>query len=210
MINLGLVDDHTLFRQSLKDFLEYRSNYPLHVAIEASNGEELKTVLKTNYKNNTLPDLILMDIQMPVMDGRQATSLVKQLYPAIKIICLSQFINEYLVIDMLKRGADGFLTKSADLNVLIDGINAVLKNDIFIDRHTTERTGSFSKDVLSEQQIAFLRLCVSDLSYKEIAAEMYLSCRTVENYRDELFRKLNIRSRTGLALYAVKSGLTSL
>jgi DNA-binding NarL/FixJ family response regulator len=135
--------------------------------------------------------------------------LVQKSYPLVKVICLSPFINETLVADFLERGAQGILSKNADLSTLSMAIDTVSKNKTIVENRAIRNTDKQSKVDFSERQMHFLHLCASDMSYKEIAAEMQLSYKTIDNYRDELFRKLNTRSRTGLALYAIRYGLAT-
>lgn len=209
MIKLGLVHDHVLFCQSIKLALERETDTLMQVLFCVSNREELMTRLEANYLVDMLPDLLLLDIQMPVIYGRHAIPFLQKSYPSIKVICLSPFINENLVANLLERGAQGILSKNADLSTLTRTINAVCKNKIIVENQAIQKTDSHSKMVLSERQVHFLHLCASDMSYKEIAAKMQLSYKTIDNYRDDLFRKLNTRSRTGLALYAIRYGLAS-
>lgn len=209
-IHIAIVDDHTLFRQGLTSLL---SEYPeIKVAFEAANGADLKERLATT----TAPDVVLMDINMPVMDGYETTQWMKQHYPDVKILALSTFEDDKPIIKMLKNGAGGYLVKESRIADVVTAIRTIHEHGYFLNELISAKMLRSIQDnptpgalqvQLSDNEITFLRLCCSELTYKEIAAEMKLSPHTIDNYRQELFDRLAIKSRTGLVLFAIKNEL---
>ena len=183
--------------------------------MEAVNGDDLLTQLQNA---DVHPKVILSDIMMPVMNGRELTLTVKKLYPDIKVIALSSLHHEDTVVDMFRCGAKGFITKNVEPEDLIKALHTVINNQYFLFDGENENIFSSYHGVhcnktehsLTEKQIQFLQLCASDLTYKAIAEKLQISPRTVDSYRDNLFEKLNIKSRSGLVLYAVQNGFIDL
>ncbi|MRG44480.1 response regulator [Chitinophaga sp. SYP-B3965] len=209
-IAIAIVDDHTLFRQGLMSLLsEY---HEISIVFEAANGVEMKEKIT----RNPLPDVILMDINMPVMDGYEAAKWLKQNYPDIKILALSTFEEDKPIINMLKSGVGGYLLKESRITEVVKAITVMHTQGYFLNElisakmlRNIQTDASFPSltSRLTSNEITFLRLCCSELTYKEIANEMKLSPHTIDNYRQELFEKLSIRSRTGLVLYAIKNDI---
>ncbi len=209
-IHIAIVDDHTLFRQGLTSLL---SEYPeIKVAFEAANGSDLKERLAAT----TAPDVVLMDINMPVMDGYETTQWLKQHYPDVKVLALSTFEDDKPIIKMLKNGAGGYLVKESRIADVVTAIRTIHEQGYFLNELISAKMLRSIQDnptpgalqvQLSDNEITFLRLCCSELTYKEIAAEMKLSPHTIDNYRQELFDRLAIKSRTGLVLFAIKNEL---
>jgi DNA-binding NarL/FixJ family response regulator len=208
-IKLAIVDDHTLFRNGLAALL---NEFPaLEVIFQANNGAHLQELIKTY----ALPDVILMDINMTVMNGHQSTAWLKANYPTVKVIALSMLNDEKEVITMLRNGACGYMVKESDPKELLEGIKAVHQNGIFLNELVSGKLlhaviHQKRDDEFNLRELDFLKLCCSELTYKEMASEMCVSVRTIDNYRDSLFNKLNLRSRTGLVLYAIKHHLVNL
>ncbi len=182
--------------------------------MEAVNGNDLLTQLQ---KADILPTVILSDIIMPVMDGRELTITIKKLYPHIKVIALSSLHHEDTVIDMFRCGAKGFMTKSIEPDSFIKALHTVINNQYFLFDGINENIFSSSNAIhcnknhsLTEKQIQFVQLCATDLTYKAIAEKLEISPRTVDAYRDHLFEKLNIKSKAGLVLYAMQNGFIEL
>lgn len=205
-VTLSLVDDHVMLRNGLAKLLE---SMDFAIISEADNGKEFIAKLEAGF----IPDVVLMDINMPVQDGFDTTSWLKTHYPLVPVLALSMYDNEYSIIRMLKCGARGFVVKDANpehlgsaiadviskgfhYSDLVNGkvLHAILKED---DKMTPVQK-------LTEREIAFLRLSATELTYQQIAAEMFVSPRTVDGYRDQLFEKLGVRSRVGLVIYAIK------
>jgi DNA-binding NarL/FixJ family response regulator len=212
MTNIAIADDHVLFRKLLRQFIEEKLQMP--VLFEAGNGKELLSLLSSR-EEQKMPDIIIMDIGMPVMNGQEATSAVKAKYPSIKILAISSMVHEHTLRDMLQRGAHGFVSKNAAPDVLDEAIKTVITGKLYIqEQMLPERQVKYAlhepKPFLSHKQLTFLQLCVSDKSYKEIASDMQVSPNTVESYREDLFKKLNIKTRQGLVIYAFMTGLIAL
>jgi DNA-binding NarL/FixJ family response regulator len=205
-ISIAIVDDHTLFRSGLASLI---SEFEIiKVAFEASNGIDLQEKIKTN------PEIqvILMDINMPIMDGYASTKWIKDHYPKIHVLALSMFEEENAIIGMLKAGAGGYMLKESKPSELLFAIKSIIEkgfyiNDLVSGRLLVSLKQDNVKPVFSEKELIFLQFCSTELTYKEIASEMNISPRTVDNYRESLFAKLNIKSRTGLVVYGIKHGL---
>ena len=201
-ILIAIVDDHTLFRNGLSALM--REFAELKVVFEAENGEQMQQMLS----KPPLPKVILMDINMPFMDGYQATLWVKEKYPQVKVLALSMFDDDKAVIRMIKCGAGGYILKESKPRELLEAIKAVAEKGVYINELVSGKlmrsvTDNDQKPEFSKKELEFLKLCCSELTYKEIADKMYVSPRTVDNYRESLFEKLSLKSRAGLILYAV-------
>jgi DNA-binding NarL/FixJ family response regulator len=208
-IKFAIVDDHSLFRNGLAALM---IKFPdLQLVFQASNGEELKEILP----QQQLPDIILMDINMPEMNGHQATSWLKKNYPTIKVLALSMFNEEKEVITMLRNGACGYLVKESDPKDLLSAIKTVHEDGFYFNELVSGKLlhsilHQKNPELFSLRELEFLKLCCTELTYKEMASELCVSVRTIDNYRDALFNKLNLRSRTGLVLYAIKNHIANL
>jgi DNA-binding NarL/FixJ family response regulator len=202
-ILIAIVDDHTLFRDGVASLMgEFEE---LKVVFEAENGEQMQHKLA----KHPLPQVILMDINMPVMDGYLATKWVKENYPQIRVLALSMFEDDKAVIRMIKSGAGGYVLKESKPRELLEAIKTINEKGVFINEMVSGKlirkmTDNDSPD-FSRKEFEFLRLCCSELTYKEIAEQMFVSPRTVDNYRESLFLKLNLKTRTGLVLYAIQN-----
>lgn len=208
-----LVDDHALLRNGLATLI---SNLGFDVMYECSNGKQL--IEKIDKKN--LPDLILMDINMPEMDGFEATLWLKKHYPLVNVIALSMYDDENAIIRMIKNGARGYMLKDTNPNELKQAIESVMAKGFYYSDLVSGRLIRSIQDDddddtdtrkrllgLSEKEIEFLKFAASEMTYKEIAQQMHLSPRTIDGYRDELFQTLNVKSRVGLVLFAIKNGI---
>lgn len=215
MANIALVDDHALLRNGLATLVK---NLGHTVLLEAYNGKDFINKLNAS----PLPDLVLMDINMPEMDGYDTTQWLKEHHPKVMVMALSMYDTEGAILRMMKCGAKGYILKDsepAELKEALDSLFARgyyysdLVNDKIIDAlNNIDGNNHETKSLvqLTEKESEFLKLACTDLTYKEIADRMQLSPRTVENYRDALFDKLNVKSRIGLAMFAVKNGLVQL
>lgn len=207
-IVIAIVDDHTLFRSGLSSLLaEFEE---IIVAFEAKNGIELQEKLK----NNANVQILLMDINMPIMDGYATTKWVKENFPAIHVLALSMFEDEKAIIGMLKAGAGGYMLKESRPADLLFAIKSVLEKGFYLNEMVSGRLLNTLKNnpkpLFTEKELIFLQYCSTELTYKEIADKMNISPRTVDNYRESLFAKLNIKSRTGLVVYGIKNELITI
>lgn len=218
MIKVMIADDQELIRQSLKIVLS--TNSDIKVVDTVCNGKEVFNSIK---KNN--PDIILMDIRMPEMDGVQCTKFVKESYPNIKIIVLTTFDDDEYVFDALKYGASGYLLKGVSMNELIEGIRtvasgrAMLNPDIAMKvvRLFSEmakdnlgiKVNDKNVDAIVNAEWKVIQLVGRGMSNKEIAKELYLSEGTARNYISQILNKLDLRDRTQLAIWAVETGIAS-
>jgi DNA-binding NarL/FixJ family response regulator len=212
MIKVVLVDDHALLRSGLAGIV---SELGYSVLYECDNGRQLIGQID---KRET-PDLVLMDINMPVMDGFETTLWLKKNAPLINVIALSMFDDERSIIRMIRNGAQGYILKDISSAELKTAIDAVITTGYYYSELVTGSLVHAAKKVdgdeldpcrefnLGEKEIQFLRLACMEMTYKEIAEKMYLSPRTIDGYRDELFLKLGVKSRVGLVLFAIKNGI---
>jgi DNA-binding NarL/FixJ family response regulator len=207
LIRIGIVDDHTLFRDGLVNLLEEFTE--VVVVFKAKDGIGMQQVLDAGNP----PDIILMDINMPNMDGHEATAWVKARFPLVHILALSMYEDDLNIIKMLKKGADGYVLKECNASELMQAITSIMRNGYYLNELVSgklmnsirEEQGEGTARQLTARELEFLELCCTELTYKEIADRMNVSPRTVDGYRDALFEKLSIKSRTGLVLYAIKN-----
>lgn len=212
-LKIALADDHNLFRKGVEELIEDFDN--MEVLFSMPNGQELVNRLATT---NVLPDVCLLDINMPELNGFETAAIIKERWPDIKLLAVSVYDSEFNIIGMLRAGAGGYVLKDAQPEALKAAIEGVYKNGFY---HSELVTGKILHQLISqpqevnssqlnEKEIHFLKLCCSEMTYKEIADEMGVSHRTIDGYRDQLFNKLNIKSRTGLVMYALKTGISTL
>jgi DNA-binding NarL/FixJ family response regulator len=213
-INLAIVDDHKIFRNGLKATLE---DYPdFKLLIEASNGRELIGQLATH-----APDVILMDIKMPEMDGMQTTAYIHQHFKEIKVLALSMHNEDKYIVDMMKVGASGYLLKNAEPEEIIEAIQTVYDKGFYFNEHLSVTLikqlvgpGNYIDSApqqvdLNDREIEVLKLVCQEHSNQEIADKIFLSVRTVEGYRARLFEKTGSKNLVGLVIFAIKKGIIS-
>ncbi len=211
-IKISLADDHVILRDGLEALLNKFEE--CEVIATASNGEEILDQLK----KGIVPDVLILDINMPVMDGYQTAEYIKKHYPKIKMLVLTMYDSEFPTIKLLQSGVKGILKKDVHPDDFRKAINTVYRNGIHMSSAITERVMSLlvtdddqkskmESVKLSEQEIAFLKLSATDHTYKEIAAALKISFHTLENMRIALFDKLGVKSRQGLMTYAMKNGI---
>jgi DNA-binding NarL/FixJ family response regulator len=214
--NIAVVDDHTLFRKGLISLINVFPNFD--VILEASNGKDF--IQRLNPEQ--LPEIVLMDISMPEMDGYATCEWLKSHYPSIKVLALSTMDAETAIIKMIRSGAKGYIVKDADLSELKLAFSELLSIGFFynelvsrkvihsISRIVEDNDAVTALQKLSDNELNFLRLSCSEKTYQEIANEMFKSEKTIDGYRAELFKKLNVSSRVGMVMYAIKNGIVQL
>jgi DNA-binding NarL/FixJ family response regulator len=208
-IRIALVDDHRLFRSGIASLIDDFDSYT--IIFEAGDGEEM--IQKINPKLK--PHIILLDINMPRMNGIITARWLRDNHPDINIIVLSMFEDAEKVLTMVRMGVKGYLLKDAEPNEFEDALHKVSQNEVyypeFVTRHLVDSINTdFNLAKLNSREVEFLKLAATELTYKEIADHMCISSRTVDGYRDQLFEKLQIKSRIGLVLYAIKHKLIDL
>lgn len=210
-IKIALVDDHVIFRKSLGVLIGLLADF--EIILEAGNGRELIDQLKVK----PVPDIVLLDITMPVMDGVETAWWLKQHHPGIKVVALSMIKNDFIIIRMLKNGARGYILKDCEPNDLRAALHQVHEKGFYYNELITPKMkakdgqeADIPKIMFSEQELIFLRWACTEKNHKEIAEEMRVSPRTIDGYRDSLFKKLHVNSRVGIALYAIKNELVQL
>ncbi|MBK7587846.1 MAG: response regulator transcription factor [Bacteroidetes bacterium] len=209
--NIVIVDDHILIAKAIASIVNEHLNY--QVLYEVSNRKMLMEKM-ANAKN--IPDIVLLDISMPIMNGFETAAWLKLTHPDVLILTLSMQDDDDSLIKMIKAGAKGYLLKNVEPNELIQALDALItKGYYFPDWAATKvfnnvgfaiEKGDDQKVKISDREKEFLSFVCTEYTYKEIAEKMYCSPRTVEGYRDALFDKLNLKSRVGLAMYAIKNG----
>ena len=206
-----IVDDHTLIAKAIAGIIDNFDNYD--VLFEAENG---KALIEKMNKTNRVPDIVLLDISMPVMDGFETAKWLLQQHPEVLVLVLSMQDDDYALIKMLKSGAKGYLHKNAHPVELEKALNTLVKNSYYYPEWASGKIFSNiagsdnNKDLLpfiSEREKEFLQYATTELTYKDMAEKMCCSNRTVEGYRNALFEKLGLRTRTGLVVYAIKHGI---
>ncbi|MBT8317641.1 MAG: response regulator transcription factor [Lutibacter sp.] len=211
-IDIIIVDDHLLFSQALNGLI---SNFKeFNVLAVLSNGKDVVDYVSNH---NKLPQIVLMDIQMPIMNGIEATQWLKDNRPEIKVLALSMEAEENTILKMLRAGAKGYLLKDIHPRILQHALKEVHKVGFYYTENITntllnsiDKPEQSSAIKLKERELEFLKLCCSEMTYKQIAEHMFLSPKTVENYREALFEKLEAKTRIGLVLYAIKEKIVIL
>lgn len=213
-IVVALADDHQLVRNSIARLVE---SFPrCFVVFQADNGEDMINYLKK--KTTIYPDILLLDISMPIMDGFETVTELTKSFPSIRVIALTMNTSEQSVVKMLKKGARGFLSKNTEAHELQRAIETVYDKGFYLPEEFSWKLASGIRDIndmpaepseLSEKEKEFLRFNCSDLTTDGIAKKMFVSARTVEGYRIGLYEKLKVRTRMGLAFYAIQNGIVS-
>lgn len=211
VIKIALADDHTLLRAALAAAIGRLPN--LSVIFEADHGRELISKIEAGH----IPDIILLDLNMPQMDGYDTARWLQAHYPNIHVIILSMYDTEPTMIRLLQVGVKGFLKKDTDLGELRAAIHCVMESGYYYTNNTTGRLinlfrksqehSMLMKAMLTETEMRFLKWVCTDLTYKEIAKEMHLNVRAIDNLRDNLFGKLEVKNRVGLVMYSIRHGI---
>ncbi|MCF8341936.1 MAG: response regulator transcription factor [Chitinophagaceae bacterium] len=209
MIKIALADDHKLLRNALAKLINTFEG--CEVVFEADNGKEFCEHIKKE-----IPNLAIIDYNMPEMNGLECANWMKKHYPTVPILMLTMYDTELMLIKLLQAGVKGFMKKDIHPNELQKAIQSVITDGFYYSVHTSAKLAGFFTEresiplwdkILTEQDLVFLKLVCSELTYKEIAIEMNMNPRTVDSLRDTMFEKLDVKSRVGLTMYAIKHGL---
>ncbi len=214
-IKVALADDHILLRTALASLIANFEN--CKAVMQVSNGKELATEIE----QGNLPDVVLLDLNMPEMNGFETACWLRDNHPSINVLMLTMYDSELSLIRLLQAGVKGFLKKDIHPKELQFAIHSVMENGYYYSHNATgkllnlfrsqaEMTHTLEKTMLNETEILFLQLSCSEMTYKEIAQKMTLNPRGVDNLRDNLFTKLEVKSRVGLAMYAIRHGLVNI
>lgn len=210
-IKIAIVDDHQLVSKAIENMFSTRQDFT--VVLNCNSGNEIIDALK---QNDEFPDVVLMDINMPLKNGIETTAELVKSYPDLKVVALTMEDSEESIISMLKAGAKGYLLKDTSPEILFEAIQIVHNGNSFYTDVVTEKLLKVKQqDLFVEQinenlkpnEVEFMKLACSELTYREIAEKMNVSPRTVDNYRDSLQMKLNVKTRVGIVLFALKHNI---
>ena len=211
-ISLVIADDHEIFRDGLALMLSKQQNISL--VGQAENGKELIELVK-----ESRPDIVITDIKMPHLDGIKATRFLLEKNPDLKIIALSMFDEENLIVEMLEAGARGYLLKNADKKEILEAINSVYEDNIFYCRHTSAKLASMivksrfdphkkkQQIVFSDREKEIIKLICKQFTAQQIGNYLFLSKRTVEGYRTKIMEKMDVKNTAGVVIFALKNNL---
>jgi DNA-binding NarL/FixJ family response regulator len=204
-----IVDDHILIAKALQGIIANFENF--EVLYECENGKDLQNKFTAK---KAIPNIVLLDVSMPIMDGFETAKWIKDNYPNTLIMALSMQDDEQSVIKMIKNGATGYLLKNTHPVDLEKALEALVKNGFYYPDWAASKVFSTFKESniddnainITTREREFLQYVITEMSYKEISEKMFCSPRTVESYRDNLCEKLELKTRVGLAVYAIKNG----
>ncbi len=211
-IKIAIADDYKIFREGLKVGLS--ADDSLEVMLEADNGEELLKGLENNS-----PDVIIMDLKMPIMDGMEATKEVRKKFPSIKVLVVSMYEDDKFIIHLMENGANGYLLKNAEPDEIRRSIYSVHENGYYFNDLVNKALlkklvlknnlkPSFNQNIdLTEREQEVLKMICEEKTAAEIAKEIFLSPRSVEGIRQRLIEKIGVRNTAGLVMFAVKNGI---
>jgi two-component system, NarL family, invasion response regulator UvrY len=213
VIKIAIVDDHVLFQSGLISLFKDYDN--IEVVLVAENGKEMIGKL-SSLRKNSFPDVFIIDFNMPVMNGAETVEWLNQKYPDSKIMMLTMTDKSEIVMKMIKLGVKSYVTKDKSPSDLMKAISLVNENKFYFPNEITGiivasyqksnevKDESNSIQSLTERELEFLELSCTEMTYSEISNKMQVSPRTVDAFRDSLFKKLNVKSRVGLILFAIK------
>lgn len=212
-IQIVMADDHEIFRDGFA--ILFRRVTDIRLAGSAADGKSLLQLVEELH-----PDVVLVDIEMPVMDGIEVTRIIRERYPQIGVIALSSYDNDVLVIDIIKAGAQGYLLKNASKREILEAIRTVYQQENYYSSHIAQRLTRFiassrfdphnplaAEILFSEREQDIMRLICSELSNREISEKLYLSIRTIEGYRLRIMEKAGVKTVAGLVVFAIRRGI---
>ncbi|WP_310991752.1 response regulator transcription factor [Aequorivita marina] len=207
-----IVDDHSLFASSLERLINTFANFK--VLYHSKNGEELQKMIA---KSDKTPDIILLDINMPVMDGFETAEWLTENHPEIKTLALSMEDDEQTILKMLRKGTKGYLLKDIHPEILNKALLELMDRGYYHSEkvsetllHALNPDNPVNNLNFKDNELTFMKLACSEMTYKEIADIMNLSPKTIDGYRQDLFKRLNIKNRVGLVMFALKNNLMKL
>jgi DNA-binding NarL/FixJ family response regulator len=211
--SVAIVDDHQIVSEAIAGLINAMPKF--NILFEVRNGREL--VAKFSQKKN-IPDLILLDINMPIMNGFETATWLHENFPEVPFIALTMNDDDDSIIKMLRLGAKGYLIKDIDSDELLIALEEVIKKGFYYtDLVTSKLLYNLNDDKpqvekigLKEKEVEFIKLACTEMTYREIAEAMFLSPKTIDGYRDELFQKLGLKNRIGLVMFAVKNRIIEL
>ena len=211
-LKIFIADDHTLFRKAMVNMIQ---SFPNVTEVkDAENGQELLTLMKYS-----VPDVVIVDLQMPVMDGTEATEIISQKYPDVKIIILTMHDSEKYILHLIELGAHAFLLKNTEPEELEKAIESTIEKDFYhndmvaavLRKNVVEKSMRkrplFNPTILTEREKEILILVCRELTNKEIGQKVSLSENTVRNHKSNIMEKLGVNNTVGLVKYAYESGL---
>lgn len=213
MINtVILADDHILIRDAIASLI---NTFPeFNVIALARDGIEVTSIIK----EGCIPGIVILDLNMPKMDGYETAKWLRDNHPEIKILILTIFDTEIALIRLLQLGVKGFVKKDIHPDELKSALQSVSREEFYYSHQSIGKLGTLfkknkdnhlpiEKAILSDTELSFIKMACTELTYKEIAKAMKLTPRMIDSFRDSLFAKLNVKSRVALAIYAVKNGV---
>jgi two-component system, NarL family, response regulator DegU len=208
---VAVVDDHTLFRKGIVSILKEFEE--IDVIMQAGDGKDLLNQLK-----HKQPQVILLDIRMPVMDGGEVIPIIREKYPEVKIIMLTQYFDDSTIYHFMEKGAHGFLPKEIDIEKVVDSIYAVIEKGYYFSEDVSRAMAKgaankrkvvkpFAACTLTDREIAVIRLLCKQMKIKEIAEKLNVSPRTIDSYMEKIYEKTGAKSREGIVFYAIEHKL---
>lgn len=213
-INIAIADDYKIFREGLKKC--FASDKQLNVIQEADNGEDLLKGF-----NENLPDVVIMDLKMPIMDGMEATEIIRKKFPSVKILVVTMYDDDNFIIHLMEIGANGYLLKNSEPDEIRKSIYAVHENGYYFNDLVNKALlkklvmknnlkPSFNQNIeMSERELEVLKMICEEKTAAEIAKEIFLSPRSVEGIRQRLIEKVGVRNSAGLVMFAIKNGIVT-
>lgn len=214
-IKVVIADDHEMVREGLQLMISKIDD--LEVVGEAANGEQLVTIARM-----LQPDVVLMDVKMPIRNGVEAAKIIRKEFPQIGIVALSSFDEESMILDVLNAGAKGYLLKNASKEEITAAVKAVHKDETYYCReihlklaNIIARGGTYleakrMRDQFKERELEIIQMICEGLSSKQIGERLGLKPRTIERYRDVIMEKMEVNNAAGLVMYAFKNGIYKL
>lgn len=219
-IRIVLADDEVLFRKGISFLLQRKKN--IDIIFEASNGEELISFLRENSVNGSNPDIIIIDLKMPIVNGVEATKVIHEEFPEIKIIALTSYNTKSFIANMIDVGAASYLVKNTTPQELMTTINEVHANGFYYNDEVLQviheylispkkkLKSRYLDEQLTNREVEVLKLICKQYSGTEIAEKLFLSARTVEGHRNNLLRKTECKNMIGLIIYAINNEYVTL